>query len=76
MFKIVVIGYGTMYANIIRGCLNSNAKIVGVFYDELLRLSPLKLFFLNIFNPSKDYLFSKSLNLNILKGKSVNSLKF
>lgn len=76
MLKIVVIGYGAMYANIIQGCLNSNAKIVGVFYDELLRFSPLMLCFKNIFNPSKDYLFSKSLNLNILKGKSVNSLKF
>ena len=76
MLKIVIIGYGEMYANIIQGCLSSSAKIVGVFYDELLRLSPLKLFFKNIFNPSKDYLFSKSLNLNILKGRSVNSLKF
>lgn len=76
MLKIVIIGYGEMYANIIQGCLSSSAKIVGVFYDELLRLSPLKLFFKNIFNPSKDYLFSKSLNLSILKGRSVNSLKF
>ena len=76
MLKIVVIGYGPMYANIIQGCLNSNAKIVGVFYDELVKLNPIKLFFKNIINPSKDYTFSKSLNLNILKGKSVNSSKF
>ena len=76
MLKIVVIGYGTMYANIIQGCLNSNAKIVGVFYDELVKLNPIKLFFKNIINPSKDYTFSKSLNLNILKGRSVNSHNF
>ncbi len=76
MLKVVIIGYGEMYANIIQGCLNSNVKIVGVFYDELIKLNPLKLFFKNIFNPSKDYTFSKSLNLNILKGRSVNSLKF
>lgn len=76
MLKIVIIGYGEMYANIIQGCLNSNVKIVGVFYDELIKLSPLKLFLKNIFYPSKDYTFSKSLNLNILKGKSVNSPKF
>lgn len=76
MLKIVVIGYGPMYANIIQGCLNSNAKIVGVFYDELVKLNPIKLFFKNIINPSKDYTFSKSLNLNILKGKSVNSHNF
>ena len=76
MLKVVIIGYGEMYANIIQGCLNSNVKIVGVFYDELIKLNPLKLFFKNIFNPSKDYIFSKSLNLNILKGRSVNSLKF
>lgn len=76
MIKVVIIGYGEMYANIIQGCLNSNVKIVGVFYDELIKLSPLKLFFKNIFNPSKDYTFSKSLNLNILKGKSVNSYEF
>ena len=49
MLKIVIIGYGEMYANIIQGCLNSNVKIVGVFYDELIKLSPLKLFLKNIF---------------------------
>lgn len=76
MIKVVIIGYGEMYANIIEGCLNSNAKIVGVFYDELIKSSPLKLFFKNIFNPSQDYTFSKSLNLNILKGKSVNRCEF
>lgn len=76
MLKIVIIGYGEMYANLIQGCLNSNAKIVGVFYDELIKTNRFKLFFKNIFYPSKDYTFSKSLNLNILKGRSVNSTKF
>ena len=62
MLKIVIIGYGEMYANIIQGCLNSNVKIVGVFYDELIKLSPLKLFLKNIFSlirfcQDKRYLF-------------------
>ena len=48
MLKIVIIGYGEMYANIIQGCLNSNAKIVGVFYDELIKTNRFKLFFKNI----------------------------
>ena len=76
MLKVVVVGYGAMYANLIQGCLNSDVEIVGVFYDELIKNNPIKLFFKNIFNPSKEYSFSKSLNLNILKGKSVNSSKF
>ena len=47
MLKVVVVGYGAMYANLIQGCLNSDVEIVGVFYDELIKNNPIKLFFKN-----------------------------
>ena len=76
MLKVVVIGYGEMFANIIAGTMDSGAKIVGVFRHDRVKypfwLRRLK----DIINPDMDYNYIKSYNLPEIKAKSANSERF
>lgn len=74
--KIVVIGYGQMFASLVLGSIASGHQIVGVFRHDRVNFSGFRLFFKDIFNPSNDLSFIKSLKLNEIKAKSVNSEKF
>ncbi len=74
--KIVIIGYDKMFSNLILGSLESGHKVVGVFRHERVAYSPLILLLKDIFAPSKDFSFIKSLNLKEIKAKSVNSQRF
>ena len=75
MYKIFVIGYGEMFANIILGAKDFGAEIVGVLPHERITENSFVLFLKRIFFPSKDYSFIKSLNLKEFKYKSINSEK-
>ena len=74
--KIVVVGYGKMFSNLILGTLESGHKIAGVFRAERLKYPSWVLFLKDIFAPSADYSFFKSLKLSEIKATSVNSKKF
>ena len=74
--KIVIVGYDRMFSNLILGTLESKNNIVGVFRHERVTFNPFVLFFKDIFAPSKDYSFIKSLKLREIKARSVNSAKF
>lgn len=74
--KVVVVGYGQMFSNLILGALDSQDEVVGVFRYERVKFSPLVLFFKNIFAADKDLSFVKSMNLYDIKARSVNSEKF
>ena len=37
MLKVVVVGYGEMFTNLIAGALDANCKIVGVFRKEMIK---------------------------------------
>ncbi len=74
--KIVVIGYGEMFAAIIKSCIEAGHDVVGVMRHEKVLSSPLKLFFKNIFAPSHDYNYIKSLRLHEIKAQSANSEEF
>ena len=74
--KIVVVGYGKMFSNLILGTLDSGHKVAAVFRSERLKYPGWILFFKDIFAPSTDYSFLKSLNLKEIKANSVNSQKF
>ena len=66
-----------MFQNVALECSKChNAKIVGVFYDELTKKSSFGLFFKNLLKPSLDYKLSRILNLHIIKSKSVNCQEF
>lgn len=74
--KIVVVGYDQMFSNLVLGVLASGHRVVGVFRHEKVVYNPFLLFFKDIFAPSKDYSFIKSLNLNEIDARSVNSKQF
>ena len=74
--KVIIIGSGEMLMNIIAGCEDINCNIVGVLRAEQNYLSPIKQFFKNTINPSKDFTYVKSHKIPIIKCCSVNTEKF
>jgi len=77
MAKVVLVGYGQMLYSLIKGIKETNKhEIAGVLRADRIKNSPFKLFFKDIFNPSKDYAFIKSFNLKEIKAQSVNSATF
>ena len=45
MLKVVIIGYGEMFTNLIAGALDANCNIVGVFRKSSIENSKFKNFF-------------------------------
>src|SRR5574344_362463 len=76
MLKVVVIGYGEMFCNIIAGVLDSGSKIVGVYRHDRVKLNPILRHAKEIINPDHDYNYIKSYNLHEIKANSANSEKF
>ena len=76
MAKVVLVGYGKMLYSLIEGIQNSNHKIAGVFRNDRIKYSKIKLFLKDIFNPSQDFTIIKSKKLYDIKANSVNSEKF
>jgi len=76
MPKIVIIGYGTMFANLISGCMSAGCEPVGVFRYEKTKYNPFLLAIKDIILPSKDKAFINGYNLHEINAKSVNSEKF
>lgn len=74
--RVIVIGYGEMFASLITGVLDSGNEIVGVLRNENIIYSPLKRFILDAFCPTSDKSFVDSLGLNDIKVRSINSKKF
>ncbi len=76
MLKIVVIGYGQMFANLISGCLESGHKVVGVLRHDKVIYDKVSLKIKDIFAPSNDKSFIDSLKLYEINANSVNSEEF
>ena len=77
MLKVVVIGYGEMFTNLIAGTLDANCEIAGVYRSEMRKYSPIIRKIKDIINPSRDYNYIKSYNLPEIKvSKGVNSNEF
>ena len=76
MLKVVIIGYGEMFTNLIAGTLDANCEIVGVLRKETIKYNPVLRRIKNCINPSVEYNYIKSYNLPELEAKSVNSEKF
>ena len=76
MLKVVIIGYGEMFANMIAGTLDSGSKIVGVFrHDRIKYPRPIR-WIKDIINPDTDYNYIKSYKLHEIKATSANSESF
>ena len=41
MLRVVIIGYGDMFMNLIAGTLDANCEIVGVMRREMIKYSPI-----------------------------------
>lgn len=77
MLKVVIIGYGEMFTNMIAATLDSKNKIVGVLRQETIKYNPFLRWIKDRINPSFEYNYIKSYKLpEILSVKSVNSEKF
>lgn len=77
MLKVVIVGYGEMFTNLIAGALDANCKIVGVLRKETVKLNPFLRIIKDIINPSLEYNYIKSYNLpEIIAPDGVNSELF
>lgn len=76
MLKVVIIGYGEMFTNLIAGTLDANCQIVGVLRKETIKYPPILRKLKDIINPSVEYNYIKSYNLPEIEVNSVNSEKF
>lgn len=76
MLKVVIIGYGDMFTNLIAAALDANCKIVGVLRKERCKYPDFIRKLKDIFNPSTEYNYIKSYNIPEIDAKSVNSEKF
>lgn len=76
MLKVVIIGYGTMFTNLIAGTLDANCEIVGVLRQERVKYHPFIRKIKDILNPSLEHNYIKSYNLPEIKARGVNTKKF
>jgi len=74
--KVVILGYGPMLTNLIAGCMDVGADIVGVFRYDRVRYPFLDRVLIDIFNPSAEYNYIKSHNLYEINARSANSAEF
>lgn len=76
MLKVVIVGYGEMFTNLIAGALDAKCNIVGVLTRETVRLNPLLKWFKDLIAPSIEHSYIKSYNLYEIKAKGVNTKEF
>ncbi|MCR5265279.1 MAG: hypothetical protein K6E29_01630 [Cyanobacteria bacterium RUI128] len=76
MLKVVIIGYGEMFNNVIAGTLDSGAKIVGVFRHDRVRYPRFIRWLKDLINPDIDFSYIKSYGLKEIKAVSANSDSF
>ncbi|MBQ7765156.1 hypothetical protein IJ384_07320 [bacterium] len=76
MLKVVIIGYGEMFTNLIAATLDANCEIVGVLRKDTIKYPPFYKKLKDIFNPSVEYSYIKSYNLPEIEAKGVNTEDF
>ena len=76
MLKVVIVGYGEMFTNLVAATLDADCEIVGVFRKDSIKHHPFVKKIKDIFNPSIEYSYIKSYKLPEISAKSVNSEKF
>ena len=76
MLRVIIIGYGEMFTNLIAGTLDANCEIVGVLRKEMVQYNPVIRKIKDILCPSLDYNYIKSYNLQEINARGVNTEKF
>ena len=77
MLKVVIIGYGEMFTNLIAAALDAECKIAGVLRGETVKYKPFVRKVKDVICPSLEYSYIKSYNLpELYTYKGVNSEEF
>ena len=77
MLKVVIIGYGEMFTNLIAGALDAGCEIVGVLRKDTIKCPHFIKKIKDMINPSTEYNYIKSYHLpEIEKVNGVNSKNF
>ena len=76
MLRVVIVGYGSMFTNLIAGTLDAGCEIVGVLRGDRKNYSPFIRRIRDSICPSQDYAYLRSYNLPEIKARSVNSEEF
>ncbi len=76
MLRVVIIGYGEMFTNLIAGTLDSGCEIVGVLRKDMIKYPSIWRKIRDILNPSVEYNYIKSYNLHEINAKGVNTKEF
>ena len=76
MLRVVIIGYGEMFTNLIAGTLDANCEIVGVLRKETVKYNPIIRKIKDVICPSLDHNYIKSYNLPEIQARGVNTAKF
>lgn len=76
MLKVVIVGYGEMFTNLIAAALDANCEIVGVLRKDMIKYPPIIRKLKDIFNPSIEYNYIKSYNLPEIESNGVNTPDF
>ncbi len=76
MLKVVIIGYGEMFMNLIAAALDANCEIVGVLRKDMIKYPKVLRKLKDTFNPSVEYNYIKSYNLPEIEAKGVNTEDF
>ena len=77
MLRVVIIGYGEMFTNLIAGALDANCEITGVLRQETIKYPPFIRRIKDCINPSMEHNYIKSYKLPEINGiKSVNTELF
>lgn len=74
--KVILLGKGKLLANMIESAIDSGVEIAGVMRYERTTLSPVKLFFHDLFKTSHDLTFIKKYKLPEIKCSSANNEDF
>jgi len=73
MLKVVIIGYGEMFTNLIAGTLDSGCKIVGVLRKDTVKYHPIWKKIRDLVNPSVEHNYIKSYNLHEISSRGVRA---
>lgn len=76
MLKVVIVGYGDMFMNLIAATLDANCEIVGVLRKERVKIHPILRKLKDIFNPSCEHNYIRSYHLHEINARGVNTPEF
>lgn len=76
MLRVVIVGYGEMFTNLIAATLDAGCEVVGILRRDTIKHPKLVKKIKDIVNPSIEYSYIKSYNLSEIEANSVNSEDF